>query len=121
MSGVIWRAAAAALLAALVAVVSLVFTFGRHPQLTFEMDRDLPPRVTSGFYPVEFSGDDTFAWTSARALVNVAGVDRRDAWRCVVRFRGGRAPGERQPSVTLEIDGRPLVTRPATNDYQEIA
>jgi hypothetical protein len=62
----------------------------------------------------------TFAWTSDRAQVNASGVDRRVPWRCVVRFRGARAPEIPQPIVTLTIDGTALASRTAGNDYQEI-
>ena len=120
MNRTILRAAAAALIGGLAGAAFLVFAFSRHPELTFEMDRDLPARITSGFYPVEFSREQTFAWTSDRAQINVPGVDRRTPWLCVVRFRGARAPGLPQPVVTLAIDGTTLASRTAGNDYQEI-
>ena len=120
MTRTIPRAMAAALVGALAGAAFLLIVFNRHPDLTFDMDRDLPARITSGFYPVELSAQVAFAWTSDRAQVNVPGVDRRVPWRCVVRFRGARAPEIPQPIVTLAIDGTALASRTAGNDYQEI-
>src|SRR2546425_96072 len=114
------RAAAAALVGAIAGAAALVAGFQAHPDLTFEMDRDLPAHVTSGFYPVEFAGDQTFSWTSEFAQLNVPGVNREAAWLCTVRFRGARSADLKQPDVTLAIDNRPLATRTATNDFQDV-
>src|SRR5437868_2391139 len=114
------RAVVAALVGAIAGAAALVAGFKAHPDLTFEMDRDLPARVTSGFYPVEFSGDQTFAWTSELAQINVPGVNRQTPWVCHVRFRGGRSADLKQPDVTLAIDSRPSATRTSTNDFQDL-
>jgi hypothetical protein len=114
------RALATALIGAMAGAACLSWAFAWHPDLSLEMDRDLPPRIASGFYPVERNGGLTFAWTSSRAQVTLAGMDRRSPWRCSVRFRGGRSSEIPQPSVSLVVDGVTLVTKVATNDYQDL-
>jgi hypothetical protein len=113
------RAIAAALGGALTATAAFVVAFTQHPDLTFEMDRDLP-RAASGFYPVERVGQETFAWTSARAEVALARFDRASAWRCAASIRAGRPPGVPLPTVELEVDGVALVRRTVANDYLEL-
>ncbi len=115
---VLGRALAAAALGALAGAVALIVSFSRHPDLTFEMDRDLP-RAVSGFYPIERVGRETFAWTAARAEVAYPRFDRASAWRCAASVRGGRPGNVPLPIVALEIDGVALLRRPVTNDYQE--
>jgi len=119
MTRVIVRVIAAALGGALTATVAFVVAFNQHPDLTFEMDRDLP-RAASGFYPVERVGQETFAWTSARAEVALPRFDRASAWRCAASVRAGRPPGVPLPTVELEVDGVALVRRTAANDYLEL-
>jgi hypothetical protein len=81
------------------------------------MDRALPT-YASGFYPPERTGQDTFAWTSERAQVRLAGLDRRVPWTCSVRFRGARAADTRQPDVVLAIDGANVGTWHAANEFR---
>ncbi|HYN08320.1 MAG TPA: hypothetical protein VES67_13130 [Vicinamibacterales bacterium] len=119
MTRLVMRAVAAAIVGALAAVVSLTLAFSAHPDLTFEMDRDLP-RAASGFYPVERVVRDTFAWTTARAEFVFPRFDRTAAWRCSVSVRGGRPADVPLPMVGLEVDGVELVRRSVTNDYQTI-
>jgi hypothetical protein len=114
------RAASMALLGALAGCAALIGALNLHPALVFEMDRDIPSRALSGIYPVEVSGDESFAWTSDRALFNVQGVDRRWPWVCAARFRGGRAPDLPQPDVSLVLDGQVLASRKSTNAYESI-
>jgi hypothetical protein len=119
MKPLVVRAIAAAVGGALTAAIALIVAFNRHPELTFEMDRDLP-RAASGFYPVERVGQETFAWTSARAELALARFNRAAAWRCAASVRGGRPPGVSLPTVELEVDGVALVRRTVTNEYQEM-
>ena len=119
MKALVVRAIAAALGGALTAAIALSVAFNQHPDLTFEMDRDLP-RAASGFYPVERVGQETFAWTSARAEIALARFERASAWRCAASVRGGRPPGVSLPTVELEVDGVALVRRTVTNEYQEM-
>lgn len=99
--------------------VCLAAAVAWHPAVVWEADGDLP-RVTSGFYPVERNGIDTFAWTGRTAAFRLTGVDRHVEWQCAVRVRGGRAAGTEQPVVEIGVDGLTLATRTATNDYQDI-
>ncbi|HEX7779187.1 MAG TPA: hypothetical protein VF424_08125 [Vicinamibacterales bacterium] len=120
MKSQIVRVLSAALVGAIVGAVSLGVAFSRHPDLTFEMDRDLP-RTTSGFYPIERFNRETFVWTSARGEIVLPGFDRSRAWRCGVRARGARPGGVPLPAVTLEVDRVALIKRAVANDYEEIA
>jgi hypothetical protein len=84
------------------------------------MDRDLPRRIASGFYPVERSGDLTFAWTSRRADIKLAGLNRRAAWTCMIRLRGARSDPSTQPAVDVAVDGIAVTSVTATNDFQDV-
>ena len=119
MRPLVLRVLSAAVLGALAGAISLAVQFSQHPDLTFEMDRDLP-RTASGFYPLERVGRETFVWTSARAEIVLPRFDRAAAWRCAVRVRGGRPDGLPLPSVALEIDRVALTKRPVSNDYQDV-
>lgn len=88
-------------------------------ELALEMDRDLPG-VASGFYPVELSGDETFAWTTARAGITLMGIDRRSPWACSIRLRGARPPQFPQPEVVVAADGVTLARQATTNRYQDV-
>ncbi len=109
-----------ALLGALAAPLCLVGALSLHPGLVFEMDRDLPARLVSGFYDVEIVGNESFAWTSDRVRVSLPGLDRGTQWRCSVRFRGGRPAGIAQPTLDIAVDGRTLVSQAASNEYQDV-
>ena len=76
-----------------------------NPAVTLEMDRSLPRRLASGFYDSERSGENTFAWTSQRADIKLAGINRRTPWSCAIKLRGGRSDPVTQPSVDLAADG----------------
>jgi len=106
-----------AVMGALAGAICLAWLAPR-PDLTFRMDRDLPVRVFSGFYPVEVSAVDAYAWTGGTAQFNVLNVDRRVPWRCLVSFRGARPANQEQPELTVAADGQAAATRRATNDYQ---
>jgi hypothetical protein len=118
MSRPISRALAAAVVGGLAGWLCLVVAFVRHPDLTLEMDRDLP-RLTSGFYPVEHQSD-TYAWTASRATLRLPGLDRRSPWLCSVRFRGARPAQLPQPQVEISADGIVVARQEATNDYREV-
>jgi hypothetical protein len=114
------RALVTAFVGALAGPACLLLAHTANRAVTFDMDRDLPAFAT-GFYPVERDAAHGFAWTSRRADIVLAGLDRRSTWSCSVRFRGARpslaAP---QPEVTIALDGVSAVVRPATNEYQEV-
>ena len=113
------RAAAVAALGALAGAICLVGAYTMRPDVTIEMDRDLP-RGVSGLYQPERDGELTFAWTSGKTDVRLPGFDRTRPWICSLRFRGGRAAPLPQPTVRMSVDGITLGTRLATNDYQDL-
>jgi hypothetical protein len=113
------RAIAAAVLGALAGAACLVGVFAWNPAVAFEMDRALPDFAT-GFHPPERSGPDTFGWTSERAEVALADLDRRVPWICSVRFRGARSSEVLQPDLRLSIDGVLVRTTRATNAFRTI-
>jgi hypothetical protein len=113
------RAIAVALLGALAGAACLVGAFAWNPAVTLEMDRPLPEFAT-GFHPPERDRSLTFVWTSERADVVLAGLDRRVPWTCSVRFRGARAAGEPQPDLRLAIDGVDAGAWPATNAFRTV-
>jgi len=119
MSRALLNAVVAALVGALGGLAALTVVYSRHAAVQFEMDRDLPDSVV-GMYPVERSGDLTFAWASRRVQLSLPGVSRRSPWTCSARFQGGRPQGVDQPTVDFAIDGVTRGSRGATNTYQDI-
>jgi len=116
---VLVRAAVAAVIGAAAGAISFVGAFALHPQLTLDMDRDLP-RFAFGFYPPEVSNVESFAWTSARAQLNIVDLNRRSAWRCGVTLRGGRPVSVPPGSVQIAVDGVVAASAAPTNEYQTI-
>jgi 4-amino-4-deoxy-L-arabinose transferase-like glycosyltransferase len=106
---------------ALSGAVFVLVVYAARPTLTLEMDQPLPRRFASGFYDGERAGEVTFAWTSQRAEIKLTGLNRRVAWMCSVRLRGGRSDPLTQPSVDLSVDGITGATAKATNDFQDIS
>lgn len=114
------KALTVAALGAVVSVACLLVTFTRYRDLALDMDRDLPRAVAQGFYPAERAGEQTFAWTTGRASVKLADIDRRTAWTCQLRFRGARPDETTLPVVTVDVDGLTAASRVATNDFHEL-
>jgi hypothetical protein len=120
------RALATMLVGALLGWACLVVLYARSPGVAFEMDRDKPPEVSefwrvAGFWPAERNGKQTFVWTSRRADFTLAGVDRRVAWSCTLRFRGARPdPAMPQPDLEAAFDGVTAAVQRATNEFQQI-
>lgn len=111
------RAAAVALVAAAAAaLVSLAATRLRGP-LVVDMQAELPRRVMAGFYPPEREGDLTFAWTSSRAELVLAGLARDREWSCSARLRAGRS---RPPHLDILVDGLPALSREAPVDFEDV-
>jgi hypothetical protein len=104
---------------ALLGAISVLVAYAARPTLTLEMDRSLPRRIVSGLYDAERSGDTTFAWTSQRTDIKLADLNRRVAWSCSVRFRGGRSDPATQPSIELADNGIVATSMRATNDFQD--
>ncbi len=113
------RAVAAALFGALIGPVCLIVLYATHADAGFGVGR--LPATSSGFYPIERNGDRYLVWMSRRGDITLAGLDRRSAWSCSVRFRGARPGTLPQPDVSLAIDGVILGARSATNDFQELS
>jgi hypothetical protein len=109
----------AAVVGGFLGAAAVVVAYVLHPALTLEMDRSLPRRFASGLYDGERAGQTTFAWTSQRADIKLADLNRRVTWTCSVRFRGGRSDPGTQPSVALAADGLVATTVKATNDFQD--
>jgi hypothetical protein len=115
------RVAGAAIAGAAIGALSLIVAYARDPVLTLPMDRDLPGRVASGFYPAERAGDTTFAWTGRRASLALSGLNRSSPWECSVSLRGGRSDPATQPTVDLAVDGILGASAAATNDFRVLA
>src|SRR5688572_8239339 len=111
--------AVVAALGALAGASSLAAAFGASPAVALPFDRQVPG-VLAGFYGLERSGDVTFAWTGPKATVTLPGLDRWGVrWRCLIRLRGGRAPGVTQPTVSIDVDGTLAATATATNLFED--
>ena len=104
MATLIRRALIAALAGAALGVTLSAAATAIDPAIVLEMDRRLPPSST-GFYGLERNGDESFAWTSERAVLRFSGLDRSTPWTCGVRFRGSRPPELVQPTLQVEVDG----------------
>jgi hypothetical protein len=109
-----------ATMAAGVCAASLLLAFARDGSVTLDMDREMPRVLVHGFYPPERAGNETFAWTMDRAGLRLPDVDRRHAWTCELRFRGGRSDPSTLPHVTVSVDGLTVATVNATNDYNDL-
>jgi hypothetical protein len=114
------RAAVIAALGALASACGLTIAFSIHPGVVFDMSRALPRAVASGFYPPERAGELSFAWTSRRADVKLAGLNRAIEWRCAVRLRGGRGPELVQPRVEIAVDGLAVAGQTVSNDFSDV-
>ena len=119
MRRTILRAVAAAVAGAFAGGILLAIAFAVRPGVTLDMDRDLP-RIAPGFHPAERDGDRTFTWTSRRAQLTLAGLNRQSPWQCTVRVRGARPDGVAQPVLALEVDGVTTATRPLSNDFEDV-
>jgi len=91
------------------------------PAVVLDMDVDLPRAVTSGFYPVERTTDETFVWTTPLATVTLRGIDRQVEWVCTVRLRGARPKSVPPAQVAIGIDGVTLQTHAAGDIYEDVA
>ena len=114
------RAAAAAMLAALMAAAWCALFYAWHPALLLEFDRDLPRNV-SGVYPVERDEASalTFAWTGEEAVLRLPALDRRVTWTLDLRMRGGR-PVDDNPDVAVVVDGVTLSTHRAAPEWSDV-
>jgi hypothetical protein len=114
------RAARATTVALVSAAAAVVVSFAasrvRGPVIV-GMDAELPRRVMAGFYPPEREGDLSFAWTSSRAELVLAGLARDRAWACSARLRANRIT---PPRLDILVDGLPAVSREAPIDFENV-
>lgn len=113
------RSTVAALSGAIAGVLVLLLIYSQAGGVALEMDRDLPSFV-SGLYQVERTERETFAWTSPRVVIRLAGLDRRTPWTCTMRVRGAREGALPQPDISLAFDAAGGHTSRLSNDYREI-
>jgi len=113
------RIVIAMLLGALAGAAGAITAVTVQPEFVVEMDRHLPAPAVSGFYPPERAGDLTFAWTSRRAEIALAGLDRRRPWICVLRFRGD-GPALQRTAAIVDADGVTLERAAASLAFQEL-
>ena len=105
--------------AAVAGVAAVVAGYAARPGLALDMDRSMPGMLT-GVYDVERAGQETFAWTGRQASLQLPGLDRRGAWTCVVRLRGGRSDPAALPEVTATVDGIVTGRHATSNEFTEI-
>lgn len=84
------------------------------------MEDDLPRAVASGVYPVERSGELSFAWSHPVATITLRSFDRSVGWNCAVVARGARPGGIAQPEATIDVDGVTAARAALTNEFQAI-
>jgi hypothetical protein len=106
--------------AALAGAAALVAGYAARPGFTLEMDRSMPG-VLTGFYGSERAGQETFAWSRSQATMQLPGLDRRGAWTCIVRLRGGRADPTTLPEVTFAVDGIVTGRHATSNEFADIS
>jgi hypothetical protein len=116
----ITRAAAGALLGAILASAALVFSTRLFSSIVLDFDADLPRQVTSGFYPAERTPSETFVWTTQTATVNLRGLDRDVPWQCVVTLRAARPADVPRPEVALGVDGLTQRTHAPGDSYEDL-
>jgi len=105
---------------AVVGVALLLLAYPPNRDVVLEMDRDLPSFLSST-YPGEREGERTFVWTSSRAVLRLAGLDRGSAWTCTLRVRGPRDASLPSPDLTLSFDGVGGATTRLGNEFQDVA
>lgn len=110
-------AALAGACAALAALAALNFF---QPVAVVDMDVDLPRQVTSGFYPVERTKDETFVWTTPLATVTLRGLDRGREWTCRTRLRAARPAGVPRAQVAIGVDGVTARTLEPGDAYEDV-
>ncbi len=76
--------------------------------------------ILSGFHDGERAGQETFAWTRRQATMQLPGLDRRGAWTCTVRARGGRADGIALPEAVFAVDGIVAVRHQTANEPADV-
>lgn len=84
------------------------------------MEDDLPRSIASGVYPVERSGELSFAWSHPLATITLRSFDRSVAWTCTVSLRGARPGGVPQAEAIVGVDGVTAARATLTNEFQTL-
>jgi len=108
-----------AALSALAGAVALQGAYLMRPGFSLELDRPMPRAVT-GFHGEERVGGETYAWTRRDVTMPLPGLDRSEAWACVVRLRGGRQDESTLPQVIAAVDGIVVGRHGTSNDFLDI-
>lgn len=121
MTHAVGRAAAAAMLAALLGAAWVALFYAWHPALSVEFDRDVPRNLSGVYSPErdEASGL-SFAWTGPDVVLRLPGLDRGRSWTLDLRVRGGRPAPEDNPDITILADGVMLDDRRTSAEFQDI-
>ncbi len=101
------------------AVALIVLVYPARSDVAFEMDGEVPSFV-SGLHASERDGERTFAWTSSRVVIRLAGLDRRVAWTCTAHVRGARAGSLPMPSLVWSFDGAGGTTAVLGNEFEDV-
>ena len=113
-------ALAAVALAAAAGAILTWAAYAFRPGFTMEMDRPMPA-VVSGFHGEERVNRETFAWTRREATMRLPGLDRRGAWDCEIRLRGGRQDVSTLPEAIITVDGVVTLRHQTGNDFSDLA
>ncbi|HMC77851.1 MAG TPA: hypothetical protein VKH34_11985 [Vicinamibacterales bacterium] len=122
MTYALGRAAAAALIAALLGAAWVALFYAWHPAFAIEFDRDVPRNLSGVYAPErdEASGL-TFAWAGPDAALRLPGLDRGRSWQLDLRVRGGHAAAAENPEITILADGLVLATAQTAADFQDVS
>ena len=122
MTYALGRAAAAALIAALLGAAWVALFYAWHPAFAIEFDRDVPRNLSGVYAPErdEASGL-TFAWAGPDAALRLPRLDRGRSWQLDLRVRGGHAAAAENPEITILADGLVLATAQTAADFQDVS
>ena len=120
MLHVVIRPLTAVLFGAVAGVLCLLLGYPLRSTVVLDMDRD-PPSFLAGVHAAEREGARTFAWTSSRVTLRLAGLDRRVDWTCAIHVRGARDASQPMPSLMMAFDGVGSTTAALTNEFQEVS
>ena len=114
------RAAAAALLGAMIAAVWLPIFYTAAGPLRVDFGVRPPPGTVRGFYGTErdAAAGVTFAWTGQEAGLALPHLDRRMPWTVTLRARSLRG-GPDAPTLTFYVDGVEVGRQQATPGFSE--
>jgi hypothetical protein len=100
----------AAVLGALAFYVFLAADYRSSSAIHLRTDGDLQA-IGRGFYPLEQSGNLTYAWTAPHAELLVPAIDRRIDWRLTGDVSIWRPPDVQRPRVVVSVDGVSVLDR----------